>query len=142
MVLIQQRSASDCAICTLAMALSRSYDEVMAAAVKAEAYDPARGCRAEYAIVEQFGLQQMRDFRVLHRGVLAPEFFLHFSWRRPAVLAVPSLNIDAGFHSVYWDGRRLFDPHPLKTYAAWDDLRPDEIILFDGCVDAPQMASS
>jgi hypothetical protein len=79
--------------------------------------------------MESFGLEQMKDFRVLHRGVLAPEFFRHFSWGRRAILAVPSLNLEDSFHSVYWTGRKLLDPSTRKTYERWSELRPDEIIL-------------
>ena len=131
--MIQQREKSDCAICTIAMALGRSYDEVMTAAMANEkwpAYVPGVGTRSEYSIIEQLGLKQMEHFRVLHRGPLAPEYFLHFSWGRRAILAVPSLNIENSFHSVYWSGSELFDPCRLKTYSEWKVLRPDEIILF------------
>jgi|SRR5579872_1376947 len=128
-MLIRQRVATDCAICTIAMAIGRDYDEVMAAGLKSQAYDPEKGTRAEYQIIEAFGFEQMVDFRILHRGPLAPEYFRHFSWGRRAILAVPSLNIVGSFHSVFWSGSELFDPCTLKTYLAWDELMPDEIIL-------------
>lgn len=120
---------SDCAICTIAMALGKSYEDVLVAALQARAFKPEEGTRSEYSIIEQFGLEQMKDFRVLHRGPLAPEYFLHFAWGRRAILAVPSLNIEGGFHSVYWNGSQLFDPCTAKTYSEWKQLRPDEIIL-------------
>lgn len=128
--LIRQRTPHDCAICTIAMALGRPYEEVMDAALKADVFDPEKGCRAEYAIIERFGLEQMREFRSMHRGVLAPDYFLHFSWARRSILSVPSLNIEGGFHSVLWTGSALLDPCRLKTYSEWKDLRPEEIILF------------
>jgi hypothetical protein len=127
-VLIRQRLRNDCAVCTIAMALDLTYEEVMATAVKIGALED-RGMRAEYSVIESFGLKQMIDFRIMHRGQLAPEYFLHFSWSRRAILAVPSLNIEDSFHSVYWSGTELFDPCTLKTYSKWDELRPDEIIL-------------
>lgn len=127
--IIYQRTSTDCAICTIAMALGRTYDEVMAKALIAEAYDLQKGCRAEYSIFEAFGLVQMQDFRVLHRSIISPEFFLHFSWGRRAILAVPSLNLEGGFHSVYWNGTELLDPSTKCVYQRWSELRPDEIIL-------------
>lgn len=129
-MIIRQREKSDCAICTIAMALGKSYDDVMAAALAAKAYEPGVGTRAEYAIIERFGLAQLVDFRVLHRTILDPQFFRHLSWGRRAILAVPSLNIDGSFHSVFWTGSELRDPCTLKVYQRWDELRPDEIILF------------
>lgn len=125
--MIKQRLRSDCAICTIAMALGKTYDEVLA--VAGDKFNPDEGTRSEYVIIERFGLKQMVDFRILHRGPLAPDYFLHFSWGRRAILAVPSLNIDGGFHSVFWSGSELFDPCTRKTYERWDDLRPEEIIL-------------
>lgn len=129
-MLIRQREKSDCAICTIAMALSRTYDEVLEAALAVKAYESGVGMRAEYAVIERLGLKQMIDFRVHHRGVLAPEFFRHLSWGRRAILAVPSLNIEGSFHSVFWTGSEMRDPCALKTYARWDELRPDEVIVF------------
>jgi hypothetical protein len=127
--LIQQRMRTDCAICTIAMAIDKPYEAVMDVAVAAEAWEADKGMRAEYSVLEKFGLAQMVDFRVLHRYQLAPEYFLHFSWGRRAILAVPSLNIAGGFHSVFWSGTTLFDPCTAKTYSKWDELRPDEMIL-------------
>lgn len=44
--LIRQRERSDCAICTIAMALGRSYEDMMAVAIEAKAYKPGVGTRA------------------------------------------------------------------------------------------------
>src|SRR4029077_15672150 len=114
--LIPQRTAYDCGICTIAMATGRSYEEVMAAALAAKAFDEI-GLRSEQWVLERLGLdysfengEPVGDFVCRHRGVLAPEFFRSFAGRRRAIMAVPSLNIEKGFHSVFWDGRRLFDP--------------------------------
>lgn len=128
--LIRQRTPHDCAICTIAMALGRPYEEVMDTALKAKVFDPEKGCYSEYSIIERFGFEQMRDFRIMHRGVLAPDYFLHFSWARRSIMAVPSLNIEGGFHSVLWTGSELRDPCTRKTYSEWKQLRPEEIILF------------
>jgi len=128
--MIKQRIPTDCAICTIAMAIERPYEDVMEAAMNSDAWHPEKGMRAEFKVLEHFGFKQMVNFRVMHRGPLAPEYFLHFSWGRPAILAVPSLNIEGMFHSVYWSGTELHDPCTSKTYSEWKELRPDEIILF------------
>jgi hypothetical protein len=120
--LIQQRMRTDCAICTITTALGRTYDDVMTAAIDARAFKAEEGTRSEYAIMEQFGLKQMIDFRVMHRGQLSPEYFLHFSWGRRAILAVPSLNIEDSFHSVYWSGTRI-----ARSLHAQDVQRMDPI---------------
>lgn len=128
--LIKQRIPTDCAICTIAMATGRPYEEVMSTALKSDAWHPDKGMRAEYKVLEELGFKQMENFRVMHRGPLAPEYFLHFSWARPSILAVPSLNLEGMFHSVYWTGCELLDPCTSKTYSNWKELRPTEIILF------------
>lgn len=132
-MLIPQRTRHDCAICTVAMALGKTYEEVMDVGLRGKWFDPEQGCRSEYAIIEAFGLKQMQDFRVMHRPeCISPEFFLHFSWQRRAILAVPSLNKEGGWHSVYWTGSHLFDPCSQRTYADdWKALRPNEVILFN-----------
>lgn len=110
------------------MATGATYDRVLE--VAGDDFDPIRGCRAEWSIIEKLGFEQMKDFRTLHRGILAPDYFLHFSWGRRAIMAVPSLNIEGGFHSVYWNGSELLDPCLAETYSEWKQLRPEEIILF------------
>lgn len=129
--LIRQRTRHDCAICTIAMALDRTYEEVMEAALATDSFNPTGGCHAEYRIIEKFGLYQLKDFRTMPKGILDPNYFRHLSWGRRAILAVPSLNKPGGFHSVYWDGGTLYDPCDLLTYSEWDALKPIEIILFN-----------
>lgn len=139
--IIKQRMRTDCAICTIAMAIGRPYEDVMTAALQSDAWHPEKGMRAEYKVLERLGFKQMANFRVMHRGPLAPEYFLHFSWGRPSILAVPSLNLEGMFHSVYWTGSDLLDPCTSKTYSDWKALRPDELILFGPTAAATPVAS-
>lgn len=96
---------------------------------------PRRDAAPSIRSSRPFGLEQMLDFRVIHRGsgdraILSTGFFRHLTWGRRAILAVPSLNNEGGFHSVYWNGSQVFDPSRYRTYASWEQLMPDEIILF------------
>jgi hypothetical protein len=128
--MIKQRGKHDCVICTIAMALGLTYEEVKDAAIAEHAYEPDKGTNYEYAILEHLGLRQMHEFCIMGRGILDAAFFRKFSWRRRAILTVPSLNIENGWHSIYTDGKKLYDPCMLKTYSTWDELRPTEMILF------------
>lgn len=117
MQLIKQRTLHDCAICTIAMALGKTYEEVLAKALSNEhAYDAATGCKEEWWIIEQFGLKQETHFIQRHRNILDPQFFLWMSWGRRAILTVPSLNTPGRLHSVYEE---------------WYQLRPNDMILFN-----------
>ena len=137
-MLIEQRTHHDCTICCIAMATGRSYEDVMASALAAEAFDPAKGCSSEYKILKALGLSSRHvdgeaagDFVCLHRGFeISPEYFRAMAWGRRALLAVPSLNKEGGWHTVYWDGAKLWDPSTRQRYERFGDLRPEEIVLF------------
>jgi len=137
-LLIQQRTPSDCAICCMAMLTGRSYEDVLAAV--GDAFDPEKGMRYEQKALQRLGFSHayrngkpIGDISCQHRGYqVSPEYFLDFTWGRRALITVPSLNIADRHHMVYWDGNSLFDPNPppKRTYERWDELKPDEIVLF------------
>ncbi len=133
--LIKQRNASDCAICCIAMATGKAYEEVLEAA--GEDFDPERGLRSEHAVLTRLGLsygfekgEPVGDFVSYHRGLLSAEFFRNFAWGRGALVTVPSLNIQGGWHMVFWDGHHVLDPSEGKTYSEFGQLMPDELVLF------------
>lgn len=135
--LVQQRAKSDCGICCIAMALGRGYEEVLAAAK--DDYDPSRGLVHEQGVLRQLGLDGAwvhgepspeADYKTTNRGILSHSFFRSLAWGRRALMTVPSLNIENSWHMIYWDGQRVWDPHPNKQYAAWIDLKPDSMTLF------------
>ncbi len=139
--LIRQRTRHDCAICTIAMALDRAYDEVHAAGVESKGFDPEVGTRSEQGILKHLGLSStyengraVGDFIDTRKGYeTSTEAFRDRAWGRRAILTVPSLNIVGGWHSVYWTGSQLLDPCLLKTYESFDQLHPTEMILFREC---------
>ena len=104
-------------------------DDVLA--VIGDAFDPVKGMRREQTALKRLGFDE-GSFIHLHRDwCITPEAFRRLSWKRRALITVPSLNIPEGWHMVYSDGRQLYDPSVGITYEAWDRLLPDEIILFD-----------
>lgn len=136
-MVIKQRTKFDCVICTIAMALGKSYADVLTTAVRInDKFDPdVGGLRRDYEIIEAFGLKQMVDFRVMHRGgdphaILSAGFFRQFAWGRRSIMAVPSLNFSDSFHSIYWNGSEVLDPSNGIAYSKWDELLPIELILF------------
>lgn len=136
--MIKQRTPSDCAICCMAMLTGRPYEDVMQ--VVGDAFDPERGMRQEQKALQRLGFVYRFDNGRLtddstmacrHRAFeIAPEFFRGLAWGRRALLSVPSLNIPGGWHMVYYDGREVLDPSTRKTYSAFEELRPDDIVIF------------
>lgn len=134
--LVRQRLKFDCGICTLAMATGRPYAEIRAAAEEGSNFDVRQGIRREWQVLGRLGLQMGGhvsadgDFWSLERSILAPEAFRRHALGRRAIMAVPSLNMPGHLHSIYWDGTTVFDPHPKRLYTRFDELLPDELILF------------
>lgn len=139
-MLIVQRTPTQCVIATIAMATGRPYDEVLAAALASNEFDEALGCKSEAKVLEHLGYSNrfedgfpVGDFRwMLKAYQISAEFFRDQAWGRRAIMAVPSLNITGGSHSVYWDGYSVFDPNPTvrRRYTAWKELLPTEMIVF------------
>jgi hypothetical protein len=133
---LTQRTGNQCAIATIAMATGREYDEVLATGLETKAFKEGVGCNSEKKILRALGLSDDResgDFVEMHRpSMLTPEYFRSIAWGRRAILTVPSLNIPGGWHSIYYDGREMFDPNPPEKarYTKFDEVLPDEVILF------------
>jgi hypothetical protein len=99
---VQQHFKSDCAVACLAMFLGEKYEAI------------AKHCHG-FELVS-FGLSAERT------DDIADLFGADLIWRdpskldrsRPAVLSVPSLNLDGSRHSVFWDGQALHDPNEFR----------------------------
>jgi hypothetical protein len=135
-MLVQQRTPHDCAICCMAMLTGRAYEDVLATV--GDAFDPEKGMGHEGQALERLGFDHtfangvpVGDFTCCHRGyAVSPEFFRDFAWGRRALMNVPSLNRPGGWHMIYWDGAKVWDPSILKTYDQWAQLRPEEMVIF------------
>lgn len=128
-VMVKQRCKSDCAPCCLAMLTGRTLDDVIE--IIGDAYSAEQGLRHTHTALKRLGYDG-EDFIDLSRPFcITADYFIRYTWRRRALISVPSLNIPNGWHMVYTDGVNLFDPCTLKTYEHWRQLKPDELILFD-----------
>jgi hypothetical protein len=140
MGLIYQRTPHQCAIATITMATGREYDEVLEAALASGTYEEGQGCRSYATVLKALGYsdkfengEPVGDFASRHRGFeISPEFYRSMAWGRRAIMSVPSLNIPNDSHSVYWDGREVFDPNPpeKKRYTGFAELLPTNMVLF------------
>lgn len=96
-----------------------------------DAFDSENGLRYDHRALSRLGFADGSFIDLNRPFCITPQYFRRYAWRRKALLTVPSLNIPNGWHMVYTDGSDIFDPSSLKTYTAWNQLMPDEIILFD-----------
>lgn len=137
-IYVPQRLTSDCSICCIAMVSGKTYEEVIEAA--GDDFVPAgpqSGMWSVQKTLTNLGFNR-DDFQELHRGYeISPEYFLGIAWGRRALISVPSLNKKGGWHHVYCDGtgETLFDPSTRKKYTHWDQLKPDELIIFREAID-------
>jgi hypothetical protein len=133
MTLVRQRGPADCGIAAIAMLTGRPYEEVYAAARKANgghAFNRKNGMTSSERVLEELGyhwenLGRHKDhpapnpdgpqFRSLGLSwaswTLNPKFYAKFFWGRRAILSIHSLNnVPDGRHLVYFDGFRIWDP--------------------------------
>ena len=139
---VLQRTPHDCMICSIAMAIDKTYEEVEAAAIKCGAYDPAKkeGIYREYDVLKELGLKNeykngrsFGNFQSRHRAYeISHEYFRMASWGRPTIFSVPSLNKEGGHHAIFYDGIRIYDPSPLIAYGPddFDKLMPSNAVWF------------
>ncbi len=51
-------------------------------------------------------------------------------WGRRALVQVKSKNYEGQSHMVFWNGRKVFDPSPLRTFE-WNEVEPQHVWLFN-----------
>jgi hypothetical protein len=157
MTLVRQRGTSDCGVAAIAMLTGRSYEEVYAAARRAncgEAFHPKKGMTSSERVLEELGyhwenLGRHKDFpppnpdgpqfRSLGLSFASwhinPKFYVKFFWGRRALLSVHSLNnVPHGRHLVYFDGIRIWDPQEgrkgKKFFTRLEDVVIEDAFIF------------
>lgn len=133
--LIRQRGDDDCAVCTLAMALGLGYEEVLAGL--GDAWTPGVGLwdyalalrRLGYLVSEPPEYLTDYDAWVLPHGHQEPRALLATALGRRAIMTVPSV-LEGTCHSVYWDGRHLWDPTRHDVHRVFAQLEPTQMVVF------------
>ncbi len=112
MTLIRQRTDGDCAICSLAMFLGKSYEDLLPLYTPEEVMDGALSTRT-MEIACSFG------------RCIDVNYDEQIDYRCPAILCVDSLNNEApkATHMVYWDGHEILDPSTKNTFGPHDKPR-------------------
>jgi hypothetical protein len=132
---VPQLTPHDCAICCLAMLTDHSYERTLE--LVGDTFDSKRGMRMEQEALERLGFKgeydngnPVGDFVALYVGIMSPKFFRNMAWGRRALLSVPSLNFEGGWHMVYSNGHQLFGPSQMKQYMKFEDLLPSNMVVF------------
>jgi hypothetical protein len=139
---VEQRAKSDCVISSIAMFTGRSYEEVLEAA--GDKYVPNEGTRDPAGVLVNLGYQDSAPWRSRENGTgrqfkthylvdaINPKWFCKLMWGRECMFSVPSLNIEGGWHMVYYDGHDVWDPNPTtkKRYEKLEDLEPREVYMW------------
>ena len=100
--MIYQRVKGDCCICAIAMAVGATYEDVVS---KIGKHDFAK-----------FGVSQDLELEVLRAYGWKPVLTFSFPYQEPCILSVASLNYYGTLHSVYWDGKRMYDPSTERQH--------------------------
>jgi hypothetical protein len=127
--LVEQRSEFDCSICCLAMLTEQTYEHVLEAV--GDLYDPAEGMSREQEALRRLGYEWQKSFWQIHRGILDAKFFANMAWGRRAMVTVPSLNVEGGWHFVFVASGQVYDPSQKLRYGSFDELKPSDMILVD-----------
>jgi hypothetical protein len=134
--LVRQITPSDCAVAVVAMALNKTHTEVKNALPEGYWDDiVSRGTSDEMMkeIFATHGLIDKRDY-VWRRFSIewgSLYFIRNILWGRRAIISVRSKNIKEGWHYVYFDGQRLFDPSTKRQYTEMSEVEPNVIWLFN-----------
>ena len=120
-----QRIDRDCYICCVAMATSKTYEEVSWFLTEFEwEVIEKRGTYGDTLdrLWKAVGYTKGEDFV----SIFVSEYELHSTsqlmpkmlWGRRALLQVKSLNFEGESHMVYWDGHTLHDPSNKRQYSS------------------------
>lgn len=140
---IRQRHEQDCFLCCIAMAIGMSYERAALRwgdeLVNHVANSGLVGSKNIEKAFGSVGLQRDRDYTTVYAQIpghaaweTAAEI-KKFLWGRRACIQVESKNYRGRFHIIYWDGKELHDPSPLKTYT-WHEVEPIFVWLFNESV--------
>jgi len=108
--IVKQRLKKDCGVAALAMATNVSYETALAALPLAARIDIKNG-KGLFHYNQLDGLDKLGFYRNFNRPVNVE------IGSTPAILSVPSgTKRSDGLHSIYWDGKNVYDPSPSNKY--------------------------
>jgi hypothetical protein len=146
---IYQRTTHDCGVAAIAMFCDMTYDEALelclrpdsdnedAQPIYREGWGMNRECIAfRYLGLWDYGNQHNNKIRSFNKPpAIDATYFRNIAWGRRALIMVPSLNIEGGFHFICYDGEKVLDPNDpasgKKIYTKFEELAPVEIWVWN-----------
>lgn len=142
---IHQRTSHDCGVAAIAMFCDLTYEEALELCLRPDGegeyahpiYREGWGMNRENIAFQYLGLwsydnqndNKVRCFRKM--PYIEASYFRQIIWGRRAMVMVPSLNIEGGFHFVCYDGEKVLDPNDpatgKKVYTKLEELAPIEV---------------
>ena len=108
--LIQQKSNNDCVLAAIAMLAGKERWEDLWTPEDLDAVIKSSGVSNHADWLLRAGLKEHRHYIEVHCGHISQHYICAMLRWRKALLSVHSLNNEHGYHMVYWDGAKLFDP--------------------------------
>lgn len=137
--LITQVSSSDCALASMAMAAGHTHLFQVWTQEDVDTLVKNRGMSDEEPYMKRLGWNRRIHYRTVYTYGERMDNYKTMLWLRPALLSVHSLNIDGSNHMVYWDGEKVWDPSPKRTYEFLHSMIIDKIIVLNpSIVGVPQ----
>lgn len=138
--LIPQRSGSDCVLAAIAMAAGCvSWGEMWSDA-DLQAVVDSKGVGDLDPWLKRAGFERRVHYRTVYVHEDAQEPVRALLWKRRALISCRSLNNEDGYHMVFWDGQRVWDPHEGHWHLGWQFFKHltsmciRTLIIFDDSV--------
>jgi hypothetical protein len=128
-VLVQQRGPSDCMLATIAMAAGKCYDDLWTI----DDFNKVtldRGVSDESPWMERAGFVEGVDYARVYCNSENQGVLKSLLRGRRAMISVNSLNIDGGYHILYWDGAKVYDPSSKQTFTYLSSMCIASVIIF------------
>lgn len=125
-----------CAIAALAMATGMTYQEMR---LEVQKYWSAFKQFRKYEGLDEHDeaiILFRLGFRALGLRPIKNHCMREYMGKTPCLMTVPSINVEGKFHALFWDGKKVHDPSPLKRYntkMAWEAVRYVKVLqVLDG----------
>jgi hypothetical protein len=137
--LINQRTQTECAIASVAMAFKLDYDYVLNIAYISNAKDNEDTGTHTHSLLNAL----KAEYRCVydHNKKMGPGAWRDILCGRRAILSVDSLNIESGKHALYWNYNEVLDPQngnvvngePKKFFTSLDDMQIETAYILCEC---------
>lgn len=127
--MVHKRSGHDSLVCCMAMALSRSWEDVVASMPYV-----TEASLSHMMILEMF--QKLGLVKHVHYEIVPHSLYVDVQnaikqmlWGRRGIIRVRIKGEENKFEFMYWDGATLFDPKEFSGHK-WLEFKPSTVWIF------------